>query len=153
MTMTLTSTAFGDGERIPVRHTCDGRDVSPSMAWSGVPKNAKSLVLICDDPDAPRNTFAHWAVFDMPPDKAGLEEGYGNGKPSDARQALNDFGNEGWGGPCPPVDHGVHHYSFRLLALGTPNLDLPADADCRQVEEAAMPHVLAEAELTGLYER
>jgi len=153
MTMILTSSAFGDGERIPVRHTCDGQDRSPPLAWSGVPDPARSLVVICDDPDAPNGPFGHWAVFDLPADKGALEEGYGNGKPGDARQALNDFGNDGWGGPCPPVGHGVHRYSFRLLALGTPTLDLPTDVDGRQVEEAAAPHVLATATLTGLYER
>lgn len=154
MSLTLTSTAFSHGERIPERHTCEGDDLSPPLAWSGAPKGTASFALLCDDPDAPRGTWHHWAVFDIPADTSALREGY----PPDAavgrvRQAVTDFGRTGYGGPCPPPGHGIHHYFFKLLALNVARLDLPAGARCEDVEEGAEPHVLARAELMGTYSR
>lgn len=154
MAFALTSPAFDAGGPIPRRFTCDGDDVSPALAWADAPDGTRSFALICDDPDAPRRTFAHWGVWDIPSDWSGLDEGFGNrGGGGVAHQAINDFGNAGFGGPCPPTGQGTHHYRFRLLALGTPMLDQPAESDCRSVEEAALPHVLGRAELVGTYER
>jgi hypothetical protein len=154
MSLTLTSSAFSHGERIPERYTCEGKDLSPPLSWSGAPEGTESFVLLCDDPDAPRGTWHHWAVFDISADTAALGEGY----PTDAavgrvRQAVTDFGRTGYGGPCPPPGHGIHHYLFKLLALNVARLELPAGARCEDVEEAAEPHVLARAELMGTYSR
>ncbi len=154
MTLQISSTAFADGERIPDRFTCTGDDTSPPLSWTGVPDGTGSLVLLCDDPDAPRGTWHHWALYDIAADSTGLDEGY----PTDAQvgdtfQAVNDFRRTGYGGPCPPPGHGVHHYHFRLLALSVPRLDLGPSPECLQVEAAAKPHVLEEAVLIGTYSR
>lgn len=154
MTMTLTSTAFGDGARIPEIHSCDGADISPPLVWSGAPEGVRGFALLCDDPDAPGGTWTHWAVFDIAADAAGLPEDH----PKDARvggvrQAVTDFGRPGYGGPCPPRGHGVHHYHFRLLALDVARLDLPEGATFADVAEAAEAHALDRAELVGIYSR
>ncbi len=148
------SPAFAHGERIPRRHTCEGADVSPPLGWSGTPANARSLVLLCSDPDAPRGTWWHWGVYDIAPAVSELPEGHAGG-PRTPRlpQAINDFGRPGYGGPCPPPGHGTHHYRFRLLALGIETLPLPDRPRCPEVEAAARPHVIAEAELVGTYSR
>lgn len=154
MTMTLTSTAFADGARIPEIYTCEGADISPPLAWSGAPDGVRSFALLCDDPDAPRGTWTHWAVFDIAADATGLPEAYPKGARVDGtRQAVTDFGRPGYGGPCPPKGHGVHHYHFRLLALDVERLDVPKNASFRNVEAAAESHVLARGELTGTYSR
>lgn len=153
MVFALTSPAFQADAAIPVRFTCDGDDVSPAVAWSGVPEGTRSLALICDDPDAPGKTFAHWGVWDMPVEWSGLAEGFGNGAGQGVQQATNDFGNAGYGGPCPPVGHGVHHYRFRLMALDTAMLDMAPESDCRTLEAVVRDHVLAETVLVGTYER
>lgn len=145
----LVSTAFADGERIPTEHTCDGEGRSPELAWRGAPAGVESWALIVDDPDAPDGTFVHWILFDIPSFVAHLEEGV-------QRMGLsgeNDFGADGWGGPCPPEGHGEHRYRFRLYALDLATLDLPPGAKRAQLEERMRDHVLAQAELTGLYER
>ncbi len=150
--MQLRSSAFGDSEKVPRRHTCDGEDVSPPLQWSGAPSETKSFALLCDDPDAPSGTWRHWAAYDIPEDRASLDEDesrFGAG----FKQAINDFGRSGYGGPCPPHRHGPHRYRFRLLALGVPALSLPDNPSCPQVETEARKHVLAEALLTGVYER
>jgi Raf kinase inhibitor-like YbhB/YbcL family protein len=155
MALGLRSVAFVDGDRIPVRHTCDGADGSPPLTWSGTPRGTGSFVLICRDPDAPAGTWYHWAVFDIPPDFSALPAALAKTpRIGTLRQALNDFRRPGWGGPCPPRGHGLHHYQFRLLALAATALALPADVEARRVEAAAdgLP-VLAEARLTGVYSR
>jgi Raf kinase inhibitor-like YbhB/YbcL family protein len=154
MALRLSSSAFAHGERVPRQYTCEGQDKSPPLAWSDAPSGTKSFVLLCDDPDAPRGTWHHWAVFNIPADRTSLEEGF----PTDAavgpvHQAVTDFGRPGYGGPCPPRGHGTHHYHFRLLALSVPKLDLPLDAACPDVAAAAKPHVLETAELMGTYSR
>lgn len=152
--MRLTSSAFRDGEDIPKRYTCDAENLSPPLAWSDAPAATKSFALLCDDPDAPRGTWRHWAVYDLGLQAAGLPEGAGNpGRTSGLKQAVNDFGRDSYGGPCPPHGHGVHHYYFRLLALSVDSLNLRAKAACRDVEAEAKPHVLAEATLVGCYRR
>ena len=154
MTLTLTSSAFGHETRIPSRYTCDGDDLSPPLSWRGAPPGSKSLALICSDPDAPMKTWYHWAVFDIPPLVDHLDEGIGRRAHADGmRQALNDFGRFGYGGPCPPKGHGDHHYRFHLLALEIASLALPERAHCRDVERAAAAHILGEALLIGTYSR
>ena len=152
--MLLRSSAFDDGAEIPRRFTCEGGDASPPLHWSGAPSATRSFVVLCDDPDAPAGTWHHWAAYDIPVDRATLPEGAARGGGKDGlKQALNDFGQPGYGGPCPPRSHGPHHYHFRLLALATDHLRLRKDPPCRDVEREARKHLLAEAVLVGLYER
>ena len=125
--LNITSTAFNEGAAIPRKYTCNAENVSPPLAWSGVPAGAKSLALIADDPDAPGGTWTHWVLFNLPATSTGLLEGI---KPQDspegATQATTSFRKVGYGGPCPPS--GTHRYYFRLYALGTP-LSLASDCD------------------------
>src|SRR6266540_1402431 len=128
MAFSLTSTAFTDGAAIPVKYTCDGADVSPPLAWSGAPAGTKSFALICDDPDAPRGTWVHWVLFNLPAQEKELAEGTPTSArlPNSARQGKNDFGNIGYGGPAPPKGK-PHRYFFKLYALDQ-TLDLPEGA-------------------------
>ena len=143
----LRSDAFSDGESIPTKYTCEGEDVSPPLAWSGVPEDTVSLALICDDPDAPSGTFTHWVAWAIDPGAGGLAEGEGA-----PREGSNGFGNDGYGGPCPPPGHGTHRYFFRLYALDAePSLEEGADKE--RLERAIETQKLAEAELVGTYER
>lgn len=153
--MELTSPAFAHGGTIPRTYTCDGRDVSPPLQWRNVPKSARSLVLIVDDPDAPdprapRMTWVHWVLFDIPPTATGLPEAVASDAlPPGTREGLNDWKRTGYGGPCPPI--GRHRYFFKLYALDTVlGLERPTKA---QVEAAMRGHVLAEAVLVGTYQR
>jgi Raf kinase inhibitor-like YbhB/YbcL family protein len=146
---TLTSPDFAAGALIPRTYTCDGQDVSPALAWSGAPAGSRALVLVVDDPDA--NGFVHWLVLDIP----GAGEGtLARGIPSSAtspRQGTNDFGRQGWGGPCPPS--GTHHYDFTLYALAVP-LGLPGNPRGAAVRAAlAGSTVVGTAVLQGLYRR
>src|SRR5262249_55269963 len=120
LTMQVTSTAFREGETIPKPHTGDGKDVSPPLSWSGVPEGAKSLALICDDPDAPVGDWVHWVLFNLPPETRSLSEGVSGkaGMPKGARQGNNDFKKPGYGGPAPPKGK-PHRYFFKLYALDT----------------------------------
>lgn len=154
MTMQLRSSAFLDGETIPRRHTCDGEDLSPPLEWSGHPAQARSFAVVCDDPDAPGGTWHHWAAYDIPADHSGLAEGAAQrGGEIGFKQAVNDFGRQAYGGPCPPHRHGPHHYHFRILALSVARLPLSGRPSCKDIERAARKHVIAEASLVGLYER
>lgn len=150
--MRLTSSAFPQGGKIPTRFTCDGDNVSPPLSWSGEPQAARSLAIVCSDPDAPHGVWFHWAVFDIP---VGVTELAEHCVPSSGGppQARNDFGKRGYGGPCPPHGHGRHHYHFTLFALDVAQLDMPSSATCREVEEAARLHALATADLVGVYAR
>jgi Raf kinase inhibitor-like YbhB/YbcL family protein len=141
-TMQLTSGSFADGEAIPSKHTCDGVDISPPLAWTDVPDGTASFALIVDDPDA--RGFVHWVLTDIPGDARELPEGEGDaiGMPG-----SNDFGRTGWAGPCPPAEH---HYAFTLYALSEP-IGGAADADA--VRNAAEESALARAALTGVYAR
>ncbi len=150
--MRLRSSAFEDKGQIPRRFTCDGEDVSPPLQWSAAPGETKSFALLCDDPDAPAGVWRHWAAYDIPGDRASLDEDESRFGAS-FKQAINDFRRLGYGGPCPPHGHGPHHYRFRLLALDIAALSVPENADCAAVEAAARKHALAEARLTGVYER
>jgi hypothetical protein len=152
--MRLTSPAFFNGKTIPPRFTCDGEDLSPPLDWSGAPAGTRSFVLLCDDPDAPAGIWHHWAVYDIPPDWSGLAQGINRDADKQGfKQAINDFPQLGYGGPCPPRGHGPHRYHFRLLALSVDRLPLGKEPPCREVERAARKHVLAEAVLIGLYHR
>ena len=151
--MRLTSPSFEEGGEIPRHHTCQGEDVSPALAWTDVPAGAKTLALVVDDPDAPdpaapRMTWVHWVVFDIPATATGLPEGAGAALPAGARAAKNDWGRAAWGGPCPPV--GRHRYFFKLYALDAslPPESVRTKAD---LEKATQGHVLASAQLMGTY--
>lgn len=152
MDMHLTSTAFLHNGKIPARFTCDGADVSPQLAWSGAPAGTRSFAIVCADPDAPAGTWYHWAVFDIPAGTAELTE-HVRAAGAAPRQAVNDFGKAGYGGPCPPPGHGTHHYHFTLYALNIEHLNLAAGARCRDVEKAAKAHAMATAKLIGVYAR
>jgi len=152
--MQLLSHAFRDGAMIPRKYTCDGDDTSPPLEWSGMPPAAKSFVLLCDDPDAPGGVWHHWAAYDIPADMRFLPEGAAQRSwQRDFKQAINDFEKDGYGGPCPPHDHGLHHYHFRLLALSVDRLKASKGASCSKVEREARKHAIAEATLVGVYER
>ncbi len=152
MALVITSSAFTEGRAIPNRYTCDGPDVSPDLAWSGVPDGTVSLAMICDDPDAPMGTWVHWVLFNIPADAGGLPAEI----PSDAalengaRHGTNDFSRLGYGGPCPPG--GTHRYFFKLYALDTA-LDLDSGITKAQLLEAMEDHVLTEGQLMGTYSR
>ena len=151
--LTLTSAAFRDGETIPVVHTCDGEDLSPPLAWSGAPVETRSFALICDDPDAPRGTWVHWLLWNLPADAVELGQGIPPRPelPSGARQGLNDGGDLGYSGPCPPPGP-PHRYFFRLHALDT-SLNLPPGVNRSDSEAAMGGHVLAQGSLMGTYGR
>jgi Raf kinase inhibitor-like YbhB/YbcL family protein len=144
---TLSSSAFEPGAPIPRRHTCDGEDVSPALAWSGVPEGTRSLALVVDDPDAPGRTFLHWLAWGLEPEAGSLGEGE-----AAPVEGTNDFGSTGYRGPCPPSGHGPHRYFFRLHALGAP-VDVRAGAGRDELERAIRDHQLGTAELMGTYER
>ncbi len=152
--MQISSSAFAHNETIPTQYTCDGQDRSPPLAWSGVPAGARSLVLIVDDPDvpdpaAPRRTWVHWLLYNLPPDSAGLAEAC-RSLPPGTREGVNDWGRTGYGGPCPPI--GRHRYFHKLYALDVvlPDLGRPNKA---ALERAMQGHILAQAELIGTYSR
>ena len=152
MNMQIASPHFSEGEMIPKQYTCDGPDISPELTWEGIPNGALSLVLICDDPDAPMGTWVHWVLFNIPPGETGLsaqikpEASLSNG----ALHGTNDFGRLGYGGPCPPG--GTHRYYFKLYALDI-KLSLESGATKAEVEKAMEGHILAEARLMGKYSR
>ena len=154
--MKLTSTAFAPDGEIPKLFTCDGKDLSPPLAWSGVPARTQSLALIVDDPDAPdpaapKMTWVHWMLYNIPATETGLGEGIATGDlPAGAHEGLNDWKRTGYGGPCPPV--GRHRYFHKLYALDTvlPDLHRPVKAT---LEKAMHGHIIAQAELVGTYKR
>lgn len=150
--MQLTSKAFGPGGAIPRRHTGEGEDVSPPLAWSDAPDGAASFAVVCHDPDAPlvkpgTYGFVHWVLYGIPGSVRELPEGV-----SDHVQGANDFGAQGYGGPMPPEGHGRHHYFFWLLALDAAP-DLPPGLSLWELLERVEPHVIAMNRLVGTYER
>jgi Raf kinase inhibitor-like YbhB/YbcL family protein len=144
--MTIVSPAFSKGGNIPSRFTCDGGNTSPPLQISGVPAEAKTLVLIVDDPDAPGGLFTHWLVWNIAPQINSIAEG----APPKGAHGTNDFGKSGYGGPCPPS--GAHRYYFRIFALDR-ELDLRSGAKRHQLEAAMKGHVVAQGELMGRYSR
>lgn len=145
--MTITSSAIQANGNILPQYTADGANMSPPLTFSEIPIEAKSLVLIVDDPDAPSGTFTHWVLFDMPPSILAIPE---NEMPQLGKRGTNDFGEVGYGGPQPPS--GTHRYYFRLYALDT-MLELPEGVERQEVEQAMEGHVLQNAELVGLYSK
>ena len=156
MPFTLTSSAFAHHGEIPRRHTCQGEDVSVPLSWSGVPDGTKSLALIVDDPDAPdpkapRMTWVHWVLYNIPPTATGIKEAVKRDElPAGTREGLNDWKRTGYGGPCPPI--GRHRYFHKLYALDSvlPDLEHPNKAG---LEQAMRGHILTHVELIGTYQK
>lgn len=148
----LTTTSF-QGNQIPGRFTCSGEGISPQLAWNAPPAGTASFALIVTDPDAPRGTFVHWVLFNLPAGARALAEGVPTESELEdgSRQGRNDFGGIGYGGPCPP-GHAVHRYFFTLYALDT-KLNMAAGATRAQVETSMQGHILAKGELMGRYQR
>lgn len=152
----LNSTEFTDGGEIPSKYTCQGEDISPPLVWQEVPNGTRSLVLIVDDPDAPdpkapRMTWVHWVLYNIPPQVKGLSAGLTSSNlPSGAREGINDWKRKGYGGPCPPI--GRHRYFHKLYALDAEIKEMvnPTKAD---IEKAMKGHIIAKAQLVGTYEK
>jgi len=156
MTLRLTSSAFADGGSIPSKYTCEGQNSSPPLAWTGVPDKTKSLLLIVDDPDAPdpkapRMTWVHWVLYDLPPSVSALAEGAdASGLPPGTKVGLNDWKKARYGGPCPPV--GRHRYVHKLYALDI-QLSVLQRPTKAEIEQAINRHILAETRLIGTYQK
>jgi len=154
--MNLLSPAFANGAEIPATHTCEGPDRSPPLAWTGIPAGARSLVLIVDDPDAPdpkapKMTWVHWVLYNLPPENGGLPEAVSSAAlPPGTLEGISDYKRTGWGGPCPPI--GRHRYFFKLYALDVvlPDLGRPTKA---RLEAALEGHVVERVELMGTYQK
>jgi Raf kinase inhibitor-like YbhB/YbcL family protein len=153
MTMQLTSSAFAEGGEIPAKYTCDDKNISPPLSWTGTPSGTKSIALIADDPDAPAGTWVHWVLFDAPAETKELAQDLPKTQhlPGGAKQGLNDFKHLGYGGPCPPPGK-AHRYFFKVYALDAP-LGLKPGATKHEVERAMAKHILAEGQLMGTYKR
>jgi hypothetical protein len=151
--MQLTSTAFIEGAAIPAKYTCDAKNVSPPLKWSGVPAGTKSLVLIVDDPDAPSGTWVHWVLYDLAPTVSELPEDLAKSQfvAGGAKQGLNDFKHLGYGGPCPPRGK-PHRYFFKLYALDAA-LELKPGLTKKDIASAMDKHILAQGQLMGTYQR
>jgi len=150
--MEIRTSAFTPGDAIPLKYTCSGENISPAVSWTGMPPGTKSFALIVDDPDAPGGTFVHWVVYNLPPQTTRLDEAVTKGTsiPGGGAQGRNDFGGEGYGGPCPPPGS-PHHYRFRLFALDS--RISPQSSKGPEVEQAMKGHILASVELTGTFAR
>jgi hypothetical protein len=153
MSLTVSSTAFNEGRKIPTKYTCDGQDVSPPLVWDKGPEGTATYALLLEDPDAPGGVFTHWIVFNIPSDMHELPEAMPVERelPSGAFQGENDFGAVGYRGPCPPTGK-AHRYRFKVYALDE-RAELEAGASRRDILEAMDGHILAQGELTGSYER
>ncbi|MCG6917003.1 MAG: YbhB/YbcL family Raf kinase inhibitor-like protein [Deltaproteobacteria bacterium] len=156
MTLKITSPMFAQNEEIPSKYTCDGKDISPAIEWSGLPEGTRSIALIVDDPDAPdpaapRMTWVHWVLYNIPPSATGLPEAVkSQDLPQGTKEGLNDWKRTGYGGPCPPI--GRHRYFHKVYALDLvlPDLGKPTKKD---LEKAMEGHILAKTELVGTYKR
>lgn len=151
MAFQLTVSGFAEGATIPRLYTCEGKDLSPAVSWTGAPPETRSFVLIVDDPDAPGGTWNHWLLYDIPASAKGLPEGVKPGQIG--LSGRNDFGHPGYGGPCPPPGHGPHRYFFKLMAVNAASLGLRAGAGRDQIDRAVRNRVVAEAQYMGRYER
>lgn len=145
------SASFKSGQAIPARFSGEGTDLSPALAWKGVPAEAKEIAVVVDDPDAPDEVFVHWLVWNIPPTATNLQEGSSKFDKS-IKQGQNDFGNSTYNGPLPPKGHGVHHYRFKVFALKAP-LALPAGANKMQVLAKLKDLILSQGEYVGTFER
>jgi Raf kinase inhibitor-like YbhB/YbcL family protein len=156
MAIALSSPVFSHKGPIPKLYTCQGKDISPALSWSGLPNGTKSLAIIVDDPDAPdpaapKRVWVHWVVYNIPPTATGLPEAVSaTALPAGTRQGKNDWDRTGYGGPCPPI--GRHRYFHKLYALDVvlPDLKQPTKA---QLLEAMQGHILGEAEIIGTYQK
>jgi len=153
MKLDIKSTAFGEGNSIPKQYTCDGSDISPQLSWSQPPEGTGSMVLICDDPDAPMGTWVHWVLYGLSPDTLEISENIPDDKEvlGGAKHGVNDFHKYGYGGPCPPG--GTHRYFFKLYVVDTEVVDLEPGATKYEVLVAIKGYVLAEGQLMGRYSR
>jgi len=153
MKIDLTSSAFENGQTIPRQYTADGKDISPPLKWSAMPEQAKSLALICDDPDAPMGTWVHWVVYDLPTNISQLNEGVSivPTLADGTKQGTNSFNKIGYGGPSPPPGK-PHRYFFKLYALNVA-LNLKPGANAKEVEQSMQGHILATGQLMGTYGR
>ena len=153
MNFNLSSSAFKNGASIPARHTCDGADASPPLAWSGAPAGTRTFALICDDPDAPVGTWVHWVLWNLPAPTTSLPEAVekSQGLPAGTQQGTNDFRHSHYGGPCPPKGK-PHRYFFKLYALDA-ELALKPGAEKKALLKAMDGHILAQAEWVGIYQR
>jgi Raf kinase inhibitor-like YbhB/YbcL family protein len=151
-TIEVMSSAFEEGAPIPQRYTCDGEEISPPLNWGSAPEGTRSIVLIADDPDAPRGTFVHWVLYDLPANARELPENTPRDKilPNGARQGVNDGGDFGYMGPCPPS--GTHRYFFKVYALDT-RVDLPPGKRKADLLKAMEGHILAQGQTMGKYGR
>jgi len=151
--ISISTEAFKAGENIPSEYTCDGKNVSPALSWSSIPAGAKTIALIMDDPDAPRGTFVHWVLYNIPSTTQELPKGVPrNEKLADGSlQGMTDFGRAGYGGPCPPPGKS-HRYYFKIFALDN-QINLSSGATKGDVEKAMKGHILAQGELMGKYRR
>jgi len=150
MAFTLVSPAFAGGDMVPTKYTCEGENLSPPLSWSGAPEGTRAFALVMDDPDAPGGTFTHWLLWDIAPTCAALDEGLSVSRMGTA--GRNDFGRQGYGGPCPPKGHGRHRYRIHLHALRAP-IGLPKGRSRDAVDSALSGRVLATASLEGVFER
>jgi hypothetical protein len=145
--MKITSNTFLNNEKIPSKYTCDGENINPQLSIHGVPEDAKSIVLIVDDPDAPSGDWVHWLIWNIPPETGEILE---NSEPKNAVVGKNDFGNNNYGGPCPPF--GTHHYHFKVYALDK-ILELPSSSRKSELLKEIQGHVIDKTELIGVYSR
>jgi Raf kinase inhibitor-like YbhB/YbcL family protein len=143
----ITSPAFQNNGTIPRQYTCDGKDINPSLVIENVPKETKSIALICDDPDAPMGTWVHWVLWNIDPNTKEIAE---NAVPQGAVEGMNDFKKHAYGGPCPPS--GTHRYFFKIYALDT-TLDISPNSHKSDLEKAMKGHILSEGQIIGLYKR
>lgn len=153
MAFMITSPAFDSGDVIPTRYTRDGENLSPPLEWQEAPPETKSFLILVEDPDAPSGTFRHWAIYNLPASETGLPEGASGQSQGGAGEGVNGFGNARYDGPQPPKGHGPHHYHFRLAALDVPQLNVSTSAKAEDIWAKAQPHIIAEAEMVGTYER
>ncbi len=153
MTLRITTPAFSHNGKIPPEYTCDGADRSPELDWNDSPPNTRRFALIADDPDAPGGTWVHWVIYDIPGEARKLSTGVPRQKtlPDKTQQGITDFRKIGYGGPCPPPGK-PHRYVFKLMALDA-ETGLPPGATKRQLLDAVKGHVLAQAEIVGVYGR
>ncbi len=153
MAFKIESPAFRDGEEIPDRYTCEGEDISPPIKWSDVPKGTKSMVLICDDPDAPMGTWDHWIITNLDPETDGIPESAPATSvlPGGEAHGTNSWGREDYGGPCPPSGK-PHRYFFKLYAIDS-DLDIPPGLNKYELMERIKVHVLEMTKTIGLYSR
>jgi Raf kinase inhibitor-like YbhB/YbcL family protein len=155
MSLTISAPAFASGTRMPTQFSRNGGNVSPELQWQGAPRDTRSFALVIEDPDAPKGTFHHWGVYNIPPTTLRLAQGatlQTIPPTGTVKMARNDFGNHAYDGPQPPAG-GEHHYHFRLLALDVPSLDVPSDCDVSYLLDEARAHALAEAEVVGTFQK